>query len=56
MLEIYQEKIIDLLNKKKEKLTIRDGNGRVEVSKLTTHSIKTADEATKLMDIAQSAR
>ena len=35
MMEIYQEKIYDLLGKKKDKLSIRDGNGRVEVMKLS---------------------
>lgn len=53
MLEIYQENIYDLLSKKKkEKLSIRDANGKVEVNKLSTHSIKTTKEACKLMDTA----
>mmetsp|Transcript_6235 Transcript_6235/g.10364 ORF Transcript_6235/g.10364 Transcript_6235/m.10364 type:complete len:831 (+) Transcript_6235:49-2541(+) len=53
MLEIYQENIYDLLaKKKKEKLTIRDANGKVEVNHLSTHSIKTTKEACKLMDTA----
>ncbi|KAJ1431853.1 kinesin motor domain-containing protein, partial [Ochromonadaceae sp. CCMP2298] len=53
MLEIYQENIYDLLSKKKkEKLTIRDANGKVEVNRLSTHSIKSTKEACKLMDTA----
>jgi hypothetical protein len=53
MLEIYQENIYDLLaKKKKEKLTIRDANGKVEVNKLSTHSVKSTKEACKLMDTA----
>jgi hypothetical protein len=46
MLEIYQEKIYDLLNekKKKEKLSIRDGNGRVEVMGLSQHPISSAEQ------------
>lgn len=56
MLEIYQENIFDLLSKKKEKLSIRDANGKVEVNKLSTHSIKSAKDACKLMDQAASKR
>lgn len=53
MLEIYQENIYDLLSKKrKEKLSIRDANGKVEVNKLSTHSITSTKEACKLMDTA----
>ena len=56
ILEIYQEDIFDLLrpdNKKKEKLKIRDGGeGRMEVSKLSAHSINSSAEAFKLMDQA----
>ena len=53
MLEIYQENIYDLLaKKKKDKLTIRDANGKVEVNRLSTHSIKSTKEACKLMDTA----
>lgn len=53
MLEIYQENIYDLLSKKrKDKLTIRDANGKVEVNKLSTHSVKSTKEACKLMDTA----
>jgi len=56
MLEIYQEKIYDLLGKKKDKLSIRDGNGRVEVQKLSVHTISSADDALKLMDAAAGRR
>lgn len=56
MLEIYQEKIFDLLGKKRDKLSIRDGNGRVEVIKLSSHPISSADEAVRLMDDAASRR
>lgn len=53
MLEIYQENIYDLLSKKrKEKLSIRDANGKVEVNKLSTHSIISTKDACKLMDTA----
>ena len=44
MLEIYQEKIYDLLSKSKEKLNIRDGSGKVEVPKLTMHPISSTEE------------
>lgn len=58
MFEIYQENIYDLLNssKKREKLSIRDANGRVEVSKLSTQPVKCAQDAVKLMDLAASKR
>lgn len=56
MLEIYQEKVYDLLGKKRDKLAIRDGNGRVEVVKLSSHPIGSADEAIRLMDTAASKR
>jgi kinesin family protein 4/21/27 len=56
MLEIYQEQIYDLLSKKKEKLSIRDANGRVEVPKLSTHHIATPEDAVKLMDQGQTKR
>jgi hypothetical protein len=56
MLEIYQEKIYDLLSNKKEKLSIRDGNGKVEVSKLSYHQVNSTEESIKLMDMASSKR
>lgn len=58
MLEIYQEKIYDLLSKnsKKDKLNIRDGNGRVEVCKLSSHTISSAQDALKLMNDASGRR
>jgi kinesin family protein 22 len=56
MLEIYQEKIFDLLGKRKDKLSIRDGNGRVEVVKLSSHSITSPSGALKLMDDAAAQR
>lgn len=62
VLEIYQEKIYDLIVKRTdkadrpEKLTIRDINGKVEVCKLSEHSIRTIADATKLMDIAATNR
>jgi len=56
MLEIYQEKVYDLLVKRKDKLTIRDGNGRVEVSKLTSSAVGSPAEAVKLLDVAASNR
>jgi kinesin family protein 22 len=56
MLEIYQERIYDLLSTSKEKLTIRDGNGKVEVNKLSVHPIASSEDAVKLMDIASGKR
>lgn len=48
MLQIYNEKMTDLLHSKK-KVTIRDRNGEVDVGDLTYHNISTAKEATKLI-------
>ena len=56
MLEIYQEKLFDLLVEKKTKLSIRDANGRVEVGKLTSHPVASATDAIKLMDTAAAQR
>ena len=56
MLEIYQEKIYDLLSKSKEKLNIRDGSGKVEVPKLSMHPISSTEEATKFMCTATARR
>jgi hypothetical protein len=56
MLEIYQEKIYDLLATKREKLSIRDGSGKVEVGKLSVHAIASADEALKLLGTAAANR
>jgi hypothetical protein len=56
MLEIYQEKIFDLLSKKKDRLLIRDSNGRVEVCKLSSHPVGSAAEAVKLLDAAAVQR
>jgi hypothetical protein len=56
MLEIYQDKIYDLLGKRKEKLSIRDGNGKVEVAKLSSHPIESTADAFRLMDLAATNR
>ena len=56
MLEIYQDKIYDLLGRRKEKLSIRDGNGKVEVAKLSYHPIEATADAFRLMDMAASNR
>ena len=58
MLEIYQEKIYDLLDKKvvREKLGIRDGNGKVEVCKLSSHPVASSQDALRLMDSAAMRR
>lgn len=57
MLEIYQEKIYDLLSEKeKEKLVIRDRNGIVEVCKLSSHSIASSTDTIRLMDSAAERR
>ena len=55
-LEVYQENIFDLLGKRREKLQIRDGYGKVEVPKLSYHPINSTQDAFKLMDIAASKR
>jgi len=56
MLEIYQEKVFDLLGKKRDKLSIRDGNGRVEVVKLSSHPITSPEDAVSLLDAAAVMR
>jgi hypothetical protein len=56
MLEIYQEQIFDLLSKKKEKLSIRDGSGKVDVPRLSYHRIASNDDAFKLMQQGASKR
>lgn len=56
MLEVYQDNIYDLLGKRKEKLSIRDGSGKVEVAKLSYHAINSTQDAYKLMDTAASKR
>jgi kinesin family member 22 len=48
MLQIYNEKMTDLLHSKK-KVTIRDRNGEVDVGDLTYHPITTPKEASKLI-------
>lgn len=58
ILEIYQEKIYDLLNDKKdkEKSIIRDNvSGVTEVSKLSIHSVGMYDDFLKLL-VSSSAR
>jgi len=56
MLEVYQESIYDLLGKKREKMSIRDGNGKVEVAKLSSHPIANTQDSFRLMDLAASKR
>ena len=60
MLEIYNEKIYDLLTLKdgnrRDKLNIRDGNGKVEVLKLSSHPIHSVQEATRLIHMASDRR
>lgn len=56
MLEVYQENIFDLLGKKREKLSIRDGFGKVEVAKLSSHPVLSTQDSFRLMDIAASKR
>lgn len=55
MFEIYQEKIFDLLNKR-NKLTIRDHNGKAEVTNLTHRSVSSPTEAQKLLHKGSSKR
>lgn len=56
MLEIYQENIYDLLSSRKDKLSIRDGNGKVEVKNLTSHAVSKTSEAVALLETAASKR
>lgn len=56
MMEIYQEKIFDLLGKNKSKLHVRDGNGRVEVTGLSAHPIGSADQAVDYLNEAAKRR
>jgi hypothetical protein len=56
MLEIYQEQIFDLLSKKREKLSIRDGLGKVDIPKLSYHKISQTEDAFKLMELGASKR
>lgn len=57
MLEIYQEKIFDLLSKKKDSLNLREGAGKsVEVLKLSNHSITSVQQVVQLLDLAASKR
>ena len=58
MLEVYQEKIYDLLctSDKREKLNIRDANGRVEVVKLSSHKIESVYDSSTCMNLASTRR
>jgi kinesin family member 22 len=41
MLEVYQDKVFDLLSFRRENLHIRDNGGSVEVGKLSSHTVAT---------------
>lgn len=56
ILEIYQEKLQDLLAQKKEKLSIRDGNGKIEVANLSSHKVNSVTDAVKYLEVAASKR
>lgn len=56
MLEIYQEKLYDLLGVQRDKLVIRDVNGKVDVCRLTSHNITSSSDAVLLMDKAAANR
>lgn len=56
MLEIYQEKLLDLLSDNKDKLFIRDANGKTDVSKLSVHPIANSQEAFRFLDLATTKR
>jgi hypothetical protein len=56
MLEIYQEKIYDLLGSRRDKLNIRDGNGRVEVVNLSSHPVGSVQEGNRLLQSASEKR
>jgi len=57
MVEIYQEKLSDLLVADgKDKLFIRETNGKTEIAKLTVHSIRNAADAQSLFEIAAAKR
>jgi hypothetical protein len=56
MLEIYQDKIFDLLSFRRENLHIRDNGGQVEVGKLSVHAVGSMTEALQLLDAAAVRR
>ena len=58
MLEIHQEKIHDLLcsNDKKDKLLLMDANGKVSVSRLSSHIVDSVNSAATLINLATSRR
>ena len=57
ILEIYQEKLNDLLSTKKEKLFIRDdGSGKIDVQNLSNYIVNSSAEANQFRDIAASKR
>lgn len=58
MLEIHQEKIHDLLcsNDKKDKLLLMDANGKVSVSRLSSHIVDSVNSAATLLNLATSRR
>lgn len=56
MMEIYQEQIFDLLSKKREKLSIRDGHGKLDVPRLSHHKLASAADAVRLMNQGSAKR
>lgn len=57
ILEIYQEKLNDLLAAKKEKLYIRDdGSGKIDIQNLSHYKINSTAEANQFLDIAAAKR
>ena len=56
MLEVYQDKVFDLLSFRRENLHIRDNGGVVEVAKLSQHGISSLSDVTRLIEAAATRR
>jgi hypothetical protein len=56
MLEIYKEKVYDLMNPTKNKLSLRDKKGITEVTKLSSHTVDNVEDAIRLLEEASSNR
>ena len=56
MLEVYQDRIYDLLTFRRENLHIRDNGGAVEVAKLGLHVVCGVDDVLRLAEAAAARR
>ena len=56
MLEVYQDKVFDLLSFRRENLHIRDNGGAVEVAKLSQHAVASMGDVTRLVEVAATRR